>query len=171
MVHYIAAVYRDRGLAERVISALRDAAVRSGDISLVVREEAEETISSRDELEGDATFSGLAVHSAWERMGWQNSARPGYRDRVPPNIELAFLAAGPLAIALGGAQIGATAGGIVGGIGNFGFNHEFAQQCYDRIVDGGAFVMVGTPPDRLDPVRDTLCRFQPDLVGETIRPW
>src|SRR5262245_32783812 len=115
MPHFIAGVYRDRGLAERVITSLEEIGVSHADISLVVRQTAEEDVTTRDELDAqESPFVGLAVHSAWERLGWQGGARPAYRDRVPPNIQLAILAAGPIAIGLGGAQVGAIAGGVVG---------------------------------------------------------
>src|SRR5262245_31107271 len=98
MPHFIAALYRDRGLAERVITALEESGVAHQEISLVVREAAEEDVTTRDTIDpAESPFVGLAVHSAWERLGWQGGARPAYRDRVPPNIQLAILAAGPIA--------------------------------------------------------------------------
>jgi hypothetical protein len=172
MPTFLAAAYRDRSLAERVIAALEQIGVPHQEISLVVREPAEEDVNTRAQLDPEEeAFVGLAVHSAWERMGWQGGARPAYRDRVPPNIEMAFLAAGPLAIGLGGAQIGATAGGIVGGMANFGFDLEQARDWYDRIVDGQAFVMVGVEGDQIGDARDTMGRFSPEAMAEAARAW
>lgn len=170
MPRFIAAVYRDRGLAERVIGALRDAGVSSSDISLAVRDHSEEDVNERDEIDSEEQpFVGLAVHSAWERLGWQGGARPAYRDRVPPNIELAIVAAGPLAIGLGGAQLGAIAGGVVGGITNFGFKMDEARDYYDRIIEGQAFIMVGGDEARLIKARETLQRFSPETSSEAWR--
>jgi len=172
MARYVAALYRDRGLAQRVITALAEVGVPHEEISLVIREKAEEDVTERDELDtSEVPFGELAVHSAWERMGWLGGARPAYRDRVPPDVEFAFIAAGPLAIGLGGAQIGATAGGIVGGITNFGFNLDFGKDCYDRILDGQALVMAKAADDSGSRVRDTMARFQPERIGEAPRPW
>lgn len=172
MPHFIAALYRDRGLAERVIHTLLDAGVSSGDLSLAVREVVEEEISERDEfVSSEQAFPELAIHAAWERMGWQGGARPAYRDRVPPNIELAILAAGPLAIGLGGAQLGATAGGIIGGITNFGFNLEQAREWYERIVDGQAFLVTRADAEQLEKRRAVITRFQPETAAEVFRPW
>jgi len=172
MARYVAALYRDRGLAERVITALEEAGVPHQEISLVLREKAEEDLTARDELDSsEVPFGELAVHSAWERMGWLGGARPAYRDRVPPDVEMAFIAAGPLAIGLGGAQIGATAGGIVGGISNFGFNLDFAKDCYDRILDGQVLVIAKAEGTTADRVRDTMARFRPERIGDTPRPW
>jgi hypothetical protein len=172
MYHFIAGVYTDRGLAERVITALGDMGVPTSDISLVVREVAEEDVSGRGSLDAtEQPFVGLAIHSAWERMGWQNAARPAYRDQVPPNIELAILAAGPVAIGIGGAQVGATAGGVVGSIGNFGFTLDQARRFYDRVLDGGAFVMVRTDTAGAGSIRELMRRFEPELEGEAVRAW
>jgi hypothetical protein len=169
---FIAGLFRDRGLAERVVTALLDAGVASGDISFVAREEAEEDVTARDEMIGeDNEFSALAVHSAWERLGWYAGARPPYRDKIAPDIEMAFVAAGPLAIAIGGAQQGATSGGIVGSMTNFGFPHELARQWYGRIVDGEAWVMVRTSEDEAGKARPVFEKYRPDLNAESIRHW
>lgn len=169
---FIAGMFRDRGLAERVITALLDAGVHSDDISLVVREEAEEDVTMRGELaEGGNEFAALAIHSAWERLGWQGGARPPYRDTIPPDIDLALLAAGPIAIAIGGAQLGACSGGIVGSMSNFGFTHETARQWYSRLIDGQAWIMVRTTEPEGGKIRPILDRYQPDLRADSLRRW
>ncbi len=169
---FVAGMFRDRALADRVITALLDAGVPSSEISLAVRERAEEDVSRRGEEEdADNPFAELAVHSAWERLGWQGGARPAYRDRIPPDIELAILAAGPLAIAIGGAQVGAAAGGVPGTMTNFGFTHEMARQWYGRIIEGQAWVMVRTNLDEGDKVRKILDRFQAELRADSLRHW
>lgn len=169
---FIAGTFRDRGLAERAVSALLDAGVPSKDISLAVREEAEEDVTARDEMTGGVSeFSALAVHSAWERLGWQGGARPAYRDKIPPQIDHAILAAGPLGIAIGGAQVGAAAGGVVGGMANFGFTLDTARSWYQNIVDGQAWVMVRgaeTDATRIRPVFD---KYQAGARAESIRHW
>src|SRR5688500_1849093 len=96
---FIAGVFRDRGLAERVVTALLDGGVPSSEISMVVREEAEEDLGDR-ENESGGEFAALATHSAWDRLGWQGGARPPYRDKFPPQVDRVYLAAGPLAIAI-----------------------------------------------------------------------
>jgi hypothetical protein len=169
---FIGGMFRDRGLAERVITALLDAGVPSDDISLVVREEAEEDVNVRDDLaEAGNEFAALAIHSAWERLGWQGGARPPYRDTIPPDIDLALLAAGPIAIAIGGAQLGACSGGIVGSMSNFGFTHETARQWYSRLIDGQAWVMVRTTEPEAGRTRQIFDRYQPDLRAESLRRW
>lgn len=169
---FIAGLYRDRGQAERVITALLDAGVPSSEISLVAREAAEEDVTERDEVPTEQNpFRELAVHSAWERLGWQGGARPAYRDKIPPQIELALVAAGPVAIAIGGAQLGACSGGVVGSMGNFGFPLELARQWHGRIIDGQAWVMVRSAEKDGDRPRRILERFNPDLPAESVRHW
>lgn len=169
---FIGGIFRDRGLAERVITALLDAGVPSSEISLVAREAAEEDLNARAELAGeDGRFKSLALQSAWERLGWQGGARPAYRDSIPPNIEMAFVAAGPLAIAIGGAQLGAASGGIVGSMTNFGFQHELARDWYGRIVDGKAWVMVRTNQAQSGKIKQLFDKYGWDLGAESIRHW
>jgi hypothetical protein len=161
---------RDRGLADRVITALLDSGVPSSEISLAAREEAGEDVTERDEA--DATeFRDLATHSAWERLGWQGGARPPYRDKVAPDIEMAFVAAGPLAIAIGGAQLGACSGGMVGSMNNFGFPLDLTKQWYERLVQGQSWVMVRTSEDQKDRALQLFQRHNADLLGVSIRHW
>jgi hypothetical protein len=169
---FIAGLFRDRGLAERVVTALVDAGVPSGEISLAVREEAEEDVNVRDELTDEETqFTDLATHSGWERLGWLDAARPAYRDKIPPDIEWAILAAGPLAIAIGGAQLGACSGGLVGSMGNFGFPLELAKEWRQRIVGGEPWVMVRTEESQASKTRQVFDRYTPELRAESTRHW
>lgn len=169
---FIAGMFRDRGQADRVVSALRDGGVPSSEISLVVRETAEEDVTQREGFgEELGAFRGLAVHSGWERLGWQGGARPAYRDQVSPDIEFALVAAGPIGIAIGGTQIGATAGGVVGSMGNFGFTLDLAREWYERIVAGEAWVMVRTTELGAAPVRRVFEKYVPQLHGESLRHW
>ncbi|MCC2668983.1 MAG: hypothetical protein K0Q72_1454 [Armatimonadetes bacterium] len=169
---FIGGLFKDRGQAERVITALLDSGVASSEISLVAREVAEEDLNARAEAAGeDGQFKELALQSAWERLGWQGGARPAYRNSIPPNIEMAFVAAGPLAIAIGGAQLVAASGGIVGSMTNFGFTHELARQWYSRIAGGNAWVMVRTDEARSPKVKQLFEKYHWDLAAESNRHW
>lgn len=168
---FIAGLFRDRGQAERVVTSLLGQGVPSGEISLAVREQAEEDMTDRNALSDGAQFDSLATHSAWERLGWQGGARPAYRDKVAPNIEMAFIAAGPLAIAIGGAQLGAAAGGMIGTMNNFGFPLELGRRWYHQIVDGRAWLMVRTDERGADTVRKVFEKYQPEHPAESLRRW
>lgn len=170
---FIAGLFRDRGLADRVITSLLDSGVPGEDISLAAREESEEDVGERQELDAqDTPFAELARHSSWERLGWQGGARPAYRDKFVPKIDMAFVAAGPVAIAIGGAQLGACSGGLVGAIGNFGFTLEQAREWYDRLVQGEAWVCVRTTEtDVADKARKIFERYKPELPAESFRHW
>jgi hypothetical protein len=154
-----------------MITALLDAGVPSGEISLVVREEAEEDVAVRNEMDDANAFADLTRHSAWERLGWQGGARPEYRDRISPLIETAFIAAGPIAIAIGGAQLGACSGGVVGSMTNFGYTHEQARLWRERLAEGHAWVMVRTVESQKDKVLQLLDRYHADLQAVSIRHW
>jgi hypothetical protein len=171
---FIAGLFRDRGQAERVVTSLLDAGVPSSEISFAAREDSEEDVGERNELsEEDTPFAELARHSAWERLGWQGGARPAYRDKVAPKIDIAFIAAGPVAIAIGGAQLGAAAGGLVGAIGNFGFTLEQSREWYNRLAEGRAWVCVRTSTSSplVDKARKVFERYAPDMPAESTRHW
>jgi hypothetical protein len=84
---------------------------------------------------------------------------------------MAFVAAGPLAIAIGGAQLGACSGGIVGSMTNFGFTHELARQWYSRIAGGNAWVMVRTDSGGSTKVKQLFEKHNWDLAAESVRHW
>lgn len=172
MPQYILGIYPDRGLMARVVDALADAGVDHRNISVAVRDEGEEDVSRRAERsEEDLPFPELAIHSAWERLGWQGGARPPYRDHVAPQIEYAINVAGPLAISIGGAQIGATAGGLVGALTDYGFELDTAREYYSQVVDGSALIMVRTDASEAAPVREALLRFEPATAAERFRAY
>lgn len=169
---FIGGIFKDRGQAERVINAVQDAGIPSSEISLAAREMAEEDLNDRALGDADSgPFRELALQSAWERLGWQGGARPAYRNAIPPNIDMAFVAAGPIAIAIGGAQLGACSGGLVGSMTNFGFTHELARQWYARISEGGAWVMVRTDEKQAPKVKQLFEKFKWDLAAESLRHW
>jgi hypothetical protein len=168
---FLAGIFPDRGKLERVVTALLDADIPSSEISVAFRETAEEDVSQRGELLEEHEFGALAVHSGWERLGWLSAARPAYRDRIPPDIDAAIVTAGPLAIAIGGAQVGASAGGTVGSMSNFGFPLELSRQWFDRIMLGQVWVMVRTTTGEADKPREIFERYSPDLPAESLRHW
>ena len=169
---FIAGLFRDRGQAERAITSLLDGGVPSSEISLVVREESEEDISQREGMTGDVDeFGKLAIHSAWERLGWAGGARPAYRDKFSPKIDMAFLAAGPIAIAIGGAQLGACSGGLVGSMTNFGYTHETAREWYGAITDGKAWVMVRSSESQKGVVEPVFEKYASDQRARSHRSW
>jgi len=169
---YLLGIYPDRGIAERVVDALEDAGVPAADVSLAVRDAGEEELSRRAEpIEEGLPFPELATHSAWERLGWQGGARPPYRDHVAPQIDYALLVAGPLAISIGGAQLGASAGGLVGALTDYGFELDTARAYYQRVVDGEALIMVRCEPQGAPTVSRVLAEFDPAEFGQRFRPY
>jgi hypothetical protein len=163
MARFIAAAFVDRAQADRVIYALKDAGIASPDISLVARERSGEDLRDRDREDENSAFTGLAVSAAWDRVGWQVGGLPEFRTQVAPDVNLVIIAAGPIAISLGGPQVGATGGGIVGSLNNFGIPLEVGRDFERRIHEGQPLVAVlFTPessPDTVRITRETLERF------------
>src|SRR5438067_4717234 len=163
MARFIAAAFEDRAQADRVVHALQDAGIARKDISLVAREPLSEDVRDRDRADEDSAFTGMAVRAAWDRVGWQVGGLPGYQNQVAPDVKLVIIAAGPIAISLGGAQVGATGGGIVGSLNNFGIPLEIGRDFERRIHEGQPLVGVlftpESPSTDVQSARQTLERF------------
>src|SRR5216684_4777851 len=163
MARFIAAVFEERAQAERVIQALQDAGIPRKEISLVARETLAEDLSDRGREEEPSAFTGLEVSAAWDRVGWQVGGLPEFRTKIAPDVKLVIIAAGPIAISLGGAQVGATGGGIVGSLNNFGIPLETGRDFERRIHEGEPLVGVLFTPEspraNVEISRQTLERF------------
>jgi hypothetical protein len=163
MPRFIAAMFEDRAQTERVIQALQDAGIPRKDISLVARESMAEDLRDRGLEEESSAFTGLAVSAAWDRVGWQVGGLPEFRTKVPPDVNLVIVAAGPIAISLGGAQVGATGGGIVGSLNNFGIPLEVGREFERRIHEGqplvGVLFTAESARSSVETARQTLERF------------
>lgn len=168
MARFIAAIFADRAQAGRVIQALQDAGIPRKDISLVARESLAEDLRDRGREEEPAVFPGLAVSAAWDRLGWQVGGLPEFRTRVAPDVKLMIVAAGPIAISMGGAQVGATGGGLVGSLNNFGIPLETGRDFERRIHEGQPLVGVLFTPEsaraNVELARQTLERFKGEQI-------
>jgi hypothetical protein len=163
MPRFIAAAFDDRAQADRVVHALQDAGIARKDISLVAREAIAEDLRDRDHPDETSAFTGLAVRAAWDRVGWQVGGLPDYQNQVAPDVKMVIIAAGPIAISLGGAQVGATGGGLVGSLNNFGIPLEIGRDFERRIHEGQPLVGVLFTPESpsadVQKARQTLERF------------
>jgi len=163
MPRFIAAAFEDRSQAGRVVHALQDAGIARADISLVAREELSEDVRDRDRPDENSAFTGMAVSAAWDRVGWQVGGLPDFRTQVAPDVDIVLIAAGPIAISLGGAQIGATGGGIVGSLNNFGIPLEIGRDFERRIHAGqplvGVLFTAESPSSDVQKARQTLEQF------------
>jgi hypothetical protein len=78
---------------------------------------------------------------------------------VALDVKLVIVAAGPMAIALGSPQVGATGGGIVGVAANYGIPLEMAKRYEQRIHAGAALVGVSFPEGDPEPARRVMEQF------------
>ena len=169
MGRFVAGLFEDRAQAEKVIQALQDAGISHRAISLMVRERESEDVARRGEEETPSAFTGEAVSAAWDRVGWQNSARPDYQTKVAPDVKMVIIAAGPMALALGGPQVGATGGGIVGVAANFGVPLETAKRYEQRIHAGAALVGVTFKEGNPETARRVMEQFGADELNVVAR--
>lgn len=78
-----------------------------------------------------------------------------------------FLAAGPIATAIGAALTGGALGGLVGSFAGLGMPTEHAEQYEAAVRGGGTFISVKTSdPDAAKRVNDLLCRHGAEKVSE-----
>ena len=143
----VVAVFDDRDDAQDAIRALRDAGFTADDISILARDRdvagrlADDT--GTEMATGAATGAlagGLLGGVAGWLVGIGALAIPG----VGP-----FIAAGPLAAALGGAAIGAAGGGIIGALTGMGIPEDEAKY-YDTEFRHGGIVVTAQARGRYD---------------------
>src|SRR5712691_11485518 len=91
MPRFIAAAFKDRAQADRVVHALQDAGIARKDISLVAREGLSEDVRDRDRPDENSAFTGMAVSAAWDRVGWQVGGLPEFRTKVAPQVDMVII--------------------------------------------------------------------------------
>jgi hypothetical protein len=81
------------------------------------------------------------------------------------------IAAGPLAVALGGAAAGAATGGLIGLMKERGVSEEEAEYYHEGIIRGGVMVSVYTTEDQADDAREILEKHHPVDIDEEAASW
>lgn len=144
--------------AEEVVRDMREQGFEENEISIVTRDEREETqeegseISFEDQNLGDGTATGGAIGGvAGLLMGAGALLIPG----VGP-----IIAAGPLA----GALTGVVTGGIAGGLIDFGIPEERGKEYEERVKKGDILVAVKTDGERVDSAASILRRHGAEEV-------
>lgn len=81
------------------------------------------------------------------------------------------IAAGPLAMALGGAAAGAATGGLIGLMKERGVSEEEAEYYHEGIIRGGVMVSVYATEEQADDARDILEKHHPVDIDEEAASW
>jgi hypothetical protein len=147
-VETVTALFANRAQAEAAIEILKQKGFQAEEVSLV----AADVPHPEDDGPADEMATGAAMGGLLGGLGaWLLGAGLLTIPVLGP-----VLAAGPLVAALGGAAVGAGAGGLVSALTEHGVDEEEARQIEARVRDGAVLVMVGATP-RHEEARMLLC--------------
>lgn len=163
--------------ADKVVSELEKMGFGKKDISVVVRqEEAPVKRETRGQEVAKDSGAGIATGGA---IGGIAGLIIGIAAITIPGIG-GLIVAGPLAIALGLVQVGATtlagaitgaaAGGIIGALVGLGVPRESAQQMESAVRKGQVLLAVNTPDEKEERVRDVFEKHEADEVCSVKQP-
>ena len=143
----IIGVFDDRREAESAIQQLVDSGISRDYISIVSRNDNEDTrdLKSDDDTSGAAKGAGVGA-----ALGGVSGLLAGLAGLAIPGIG-PILAAGPIAAALGGAlggaSLGAAAGGLIGALTDMGVPEHEARHYEDAVRQGRTLLTVRTADD------------------------
>jgi len=139
----VIALFDDLAHAQRAIEILEEDGFARHDISVVTKHGAEQP--ARDDIDSDPTVASVAEEEAKTggMIGGVGGLIAGLAAFAVPGIG-PILAIGPLAAALGGAAMGAVAGGIVGALAEAGVPEDRARHFQQRILHGDVVLTLHT---------------------------
>jgi len=146
-VETVTALFAERAQAEAAIEVLKAHGFQADEVSLVAADVPHPEDDATDEIATGAAMGGLIGGLG----AWLLSAGLLTIPVLGP-----VLAAGPLVAALGGAAVGAGAGGLVSALTEHGVDEVEARQIEARVRDGAVLVVVGATP-RHEEARTLLC--------------
>jgi hypothetical protein len=146
-VETVTALFAQRAQAESAIEVLKTQGFQADEVSLVAADVPHPEDDATDEIATGAAMGGLIGGLG----AWLLSAGLLTVPVIGP-----VLAAGPLVAALGGAAVGAGAGGLVSALTEDGVDETEARQIEARVRDGAVMVMVNATP-RHEEARSLLC--------------
>ncbi len=153
----VVGIFDSMNQAENAVRALESAGISRGDISVV----ANKNTSGSDETTGSetATTAG-ASHVATDAgigaaLGGVGGLLLAFAGLAVPGIG-PILVAGPILAALGGAGIGAVAGGVIGALTEAGVPEDEAHYYAEGVRRGQVLVTVHTDESRADQARQVL---------------
>lgn len=159
MRSHLIGIYRDKDQAERAIDGLVAAGLERDEISIVGRQ----AEISGHEPSGEGVASGAA-------MGGLTGLAIGLAALALPGVGPLF-AAGPIAIALGGAGAGAIAGGLLGSLTEMGVDEADAQNYTEAVRQGNTLLLVGIDEGQRQEVEELLRRSGAIGVSTKAEAW
>ena len=156
--------------AINVIKRLKEIGYREDDITVIAKDkEKMERIDDQTDVDtespgdGSKVGAGAAIGGA---VGGLAAALPALGLLAIPGIG-PILAAGPIAVILGGAVAGGVAGGLIGALTEMGVSDEDAKEYKHQIEQGKIIVMVENKGDLSDEVNNTYRQNNSILDGRS----
>ena len=161
--------------AKSAVSALENAGFSRDDISVIANKNATAAYDTADETPGNDVKTDKASSVASDAgigaaLGGVGGLLWSFAALAIPGVG-PVLALGPLAAALGGAGIGAVAGGIIGALTESGIPESEAQNYAEVVRRGQVLVSVRTDSARADRARDVLDQYEPVDVEDRSAAW
>jgi hypothetical protein len=159
----VVAVFDDAAAATRAATALRQRGVSDDDLSIVRQgEETPPPQSADDTKSGSGTVAGASAGALiGGALGLAALAVPGFGP---------LLAAGPLAVALGGAVTGGAVGGLVGSFAGLGVPTEEAQAYEEALRSGSIILAVNAADEDAAGALESLLREQGARSATSYQP-
>ncbi|MBV1757681.1 MAG: general stress protein [Dethiosulfatibacter sp.] len=156
--------------AINVIKRLKEIGYREDDITVIAKDnEKMERIDDQTDVDTEAQDDGSKVGAGAAiggAVGGLAAALPALGLLAIPGIG-PILAAGPIAVILGGAVAGGVAGGLIGALTEMGISDEDAKEYKHQIEQGKIIVMVENKDDLSDEVNNTYRQNNSILDGRS----
>jgi hypothetical protein len=143
--------------AQRAFDALQEEGFSRDEISFIANKNASESWGGSNATtdKGDTASDIAADAGIGAALGGAGGLLLSFAGLAIPGIG-PVLAAGPILAALGGAGIGAAAGGLIGGLTESGISHEHAQHYAESVRRGDILITVRAEEARADRAAEIL---------------
>lgn len=151
-------IFENENEAINVIKRLKEIGYREDDITVVAKDKEkmdriddQTDVNTKTQGDGGKVGAGAAIGGT---IGGLAAALPALGLLAIPGIG-PILAAGPIAVILGGAVAGGVAGGLVGALAEMGVNEEEAKKYEHQLEQGKIIILVENKDDTRDEVYNT----------------
>ncbi|MDD5371697.1 MAG: hypothetical protein PHQ40_21660, partial [Anaerolineaceae bacterium] len=172
----VVALYDRMDEAQQAVRDLVDSGIPRDQISLVARDKRDEQMTETGEGSGAVQGAGVGA-GVGAALGAVGGLLVGSGALALPGIG-PVLAAGPLAVALGGvagagagAIAGGAAGGLIGGLTEIGVSEQQAGNFAEGIRRGGSLITVMTDETFSPHAKDILNRHHPVDLKDRVSQW
>jgi hypothetical protein len=168
----VVGIFRSMDDAQRALDALQQEGFSRDEISFIANKNASESWGGSDAAtdKGDTASDIAADAGIGAVLGGVGGLLLSFAALAIPGIG-PVLAAGPILAALGGAGIGAAAGGLIGALTESGIPHEHAEHYAESIRRGDILVTIRAEGARADRAAEILDDNGADDIDRRVSEW